>query len=305
MRDPRVQLRNPIIAGLLAFLIPGAGHWYQGRRFKATINFVGILTLFFWGMILGNWQPVYSQIVLSSDAAESNLHRRTFGQPEPGSDEFLHLGQAVQSQPQLSMSYGYWAQCLVGLPALPALVQEFRFRSDEHDAKLLESPIKGKFRGVLIEGGRSKHVKGDIQLEPVRPEGSRSVQGTLKAVGEDGAVTEYPLGGTIRLGRSVFGSPERLVECNVVGENRYQADGIKGFVDRPFYNWFQAPRDNFELDRLHGTLSRKFDIATVFTWIAGLLNLLAIWDAVDGPAYGYGDEKPEEEESDEKKTEKT
>ena len=37
-------------------------------------------------------------------------------------------------------------------------------------------------------------------------------------------------------------------------------------------------------------------MASVFTWIAGLLNLLVIWDAVDGPAYGYGDEKKEEDE---------
>ena len=34
----------------------------------------------------------------------------------------------------------------------------------------------------------------------------------------------------------------------------------------------------------------------MFTWIAGLLNLMAIWDAYDGPAYGYGDEEPEDEE---------
>ncbi|MFN9718149.1 MAG: DUF6677 family protein [Planctomycetota bacterium] len=301
MRDPRVPLRNPIIAGVLAFLIPGLGHWYQGRRLKATINFVGVLTLFFWGMILGNWQPVYSQLVLSTDAAESNLHRRAFGQPEPGSDEFLHLGQAVQSQPQLSFAYGYGAQFLVGLPALPALVQEMRFRSDKHDARMLDTPINASFRGVLIEGGRSKPVKGKITLEPVRPEGSRSVSGLLKAVEADGSMTEYPLGGTIRLGRAVFGSPERLVECNILGERRYQSDGIKGFINRPVWNWYQAPRDNFELDRLHGVLSRKFDIATVFTWIAGLLNLLAIWDAVDGPAYGYGDEKPDDQEADDKK----
>jgi hypothetical protein len=36
-------------------------------------------------------------------------------------------------------------------------------------------------------------------------------------------------------------------------------------------------------------------MALVFTWVAGLLNLLAIWDAADGPAYAYGDEKPDDE----------
>ncbi|MFN9825440.1 MAG: hypothetical protein ACK58J_14935, partial [Planctomyces sp.] len=33
-----------------------------------------------------------------------------------------------------------------------------------------------------------------------------------------------------------------------------------------------------------------YDVAAVLTWIAGLLNLMAIWDAAQGPAYGYGDE---------------
>jgi hypothetical protein len=30
-----------------------------------------------------------------------------------------------------------------------------------------------------------------------------------------------------------------------------------------------------------------------FTMIAGLLNILVILDAVEGPAYGYGDVEPE------------
>ena len=37
-------------------------------------------------------------------------------------------------------------------------------------------------------------------------------------------------------------------------------------------------------------LGRSYEIALLFTWVAGLLNLLAIWDAYEGPAYGYGDE---------------
>ena len=68
-------------------------------------------------------------------------------------------------------------------------------------------------------------------------------------------------------------------------------------------NWFQAPRDTLELDRLTGELSQNFDIGSVFTWIAGLLNLMAIWDAAEGPAYGYGDEEenPDDEEPDDAK----
>lgn len=298
MKDPRLQLKNPLIAAVLALLMPGAGHWYQGRRFKATIYSVGILTLFFWGMILGNWQPVYSQLVSSAGSASSDLHDAE----ELGSDYNLHLGQTVDWPPRMNFSFGYAAQFMVGLPAMPALVQEMRFRSDRHDAKVLDAPVSGPFHGMLIENGLSSHVSGDISVEPIRPEGSRTVKGVLKVVGADGGSKEYPLSGTIRLGRAVFGSPDRLIECSIENSSSYSANGIKGFVSRPFINWYQAPRDGFELDRLHGNLSRKFDIATVFTWIAGLLNLLAIWDAAGGPAYGYGDEKPEDEEDDDKRS---
>jgi hypothetical protein len=43
-----------------------------------------------------------------------------------------------------------------------------------------------------------------------------------------------------------------------------------------------------------------FELALVFTWIAGLLNILAVWDALEGPAYGYGDEEPEPSEGERK-----
>ena len=51
---------------------------------------------------------------------------------------------------------------------------------------------------------------------------------------------------------------------------------------------------------MHSRLSQKFDIACVFTWIAGLLNIMAVWDAFDGPAYGYGDEDVDESDNNKK-----
>jgi hypothetical protein len=65
---------------------------------------------------------------------------------------------------------------------------------------------------------------------------------------------------------------------------------IEGTVSRPFWNWFQAPLEDKALEEIHGRLGRRYALAEVITWIAGLLNLLAIWDALEGPAYGYGDE---------------
>ena len=283
MRDTRLDLKNQLIAGVLAFLIPGAGHWYQGRRFKATIYSVCILTLFVWGMILGSWQPVYSQLVHRTRAESAQLEKAT---------------------PPTNFSFGYAAQFFAGAPAFPALIQESRFRNETAELDILDAPITSDFSGILrlqTENGESaRAVSGQINIAPVNPEGSREIEGTLTVI-QDGKTEEFGIGGTLEIGREVFGSPRRDLRCSVVSTNGLElpTNGtLQGTVARSFLNWFQAPRDSQELDRLHGDLSRKFDIASVFTWIAGLLNLLAIWDAADGPAYGYGDEKPREDDDD-------
>ena len=59
MSQPTVDLKNRYLAALLAWMVPGLGHWYQGRKFKAVLYGVGILSLFFAGMVLGDWKVVY------------------------------------------------------------------------------------------------------------------------------------------------------------------------------------------------------------------------------------------------------
>ena len=44
-------------------------------------------------------------------------------------------------------------------------------------------------------------------------------------------------------------------------------------------------------------MGKFFELAKIFTWIAGLLNILAVWDAFEGPAYGYGDEEESTDEA--------
>lgn len=290
MKDPRLQLKNPVVAALLAFAIPGAGHWYQGRRFKATIYSVCILTIFVWGMILGGGQPVYSQLIYRSDG------------PAP-------TAQLQPSPLRMKFSFGYAAQVIVGAPAWPGLIQEMRMRNAEAKTDWIDAPIESDFHGMLSRrfGGQSSEmVSGRIELAPANENGSSVVTGTLHALLADGSKQDLPLTGDVQLGREVFGSPRRELRCEVVGQDE---DGnevrfeLEGSVRRSFMNWFQAPRDTLELDRLNGELSQNFDIGSVFTWIAGLLNLMAIWDAAEGPAYGYGDEEenPDDEEPDDAK----
>lgn len=88
----RFDLRNRSLAAFLAWLIPGAGHFYQGRRSKAAIFFIAIMTTWFVGFAIGGGHVVYASWV-------------------PG-----------------DRRWNYACQVGAGLVALPALVQANRMR---------------------------------------------------------------------------------------------------------------------------------------------------------------------------------
>ncbi|MGB0742544.1 MAG: DUF6677 family protein, partial [Planctomycetaceae bacterium] len=162
MTDPRVPLKNPAVAALLALLIPGAGHWYQGRKFKSSIYFSGILILFVWGMIAGQGQPVYSHLV----------QPRTPDSP-----------QYERDKPAMSVSWGYGAQVLTGIPAWPAILQKIRCQQKDDSVNFLDHEIDAPFVGVIKQDdGRQtsrRAVTGQLRLQPVDPAGNRTVNGTL------------------------------------------------------------------------------------------------------------------------------
>ncbi len=99
-----IDLKDPLLAGVLAWLVPGLGHWYQGRRAKAGLYFVCIMGLFAYGVYLSS----SNQACLSGNGT-------------------IGYGRAVY----FSWRAGDWrlpylCQIGVGLPALPALVQANR-----------------------------------------------------------------------------------------------------------------------------------------------------------------------------------
>lgn len=143
-----IDLKDPVKAAILAWLVPGLGHLYQGRRAKGLLFMVCILGTFFYGMVLSEGRAVY--------AAWTDWDQR----------------------------YAYICQVGVGAPALPALVQTY-----------------------LVRSGREP-LAGGIMAPPATPG---------------------------------------------------------------------------ELNDLHRRLNRYFELGTVFTMIAGLLNILVIYDAWGGP----------------------
>jgi hypothetical protein len=154
MSQNPIPLRNPRTAAFLAWLIPGAGHFYQGRTGKAILYATCILTLYFLGFAMGEGKIVYWRWV----------------NPLNNPEKFCLY---------------YLGQFFVGLFSLPALIQ-----------------------------------------------------GTL----------QY-----------------------------FQIPTILG--------GFMAVPDQNVLNGLHPRLGKLVEIGSMYTAVAGLLNILAIYDAYEGPAY--------------------
>ncbi len=95
----KIDLRNRALAALLAWLIPGAGHFYQGRNAKGGLYMACILTTYIVGFAIGGAHVVYASWI-------------------PG-DRRWH----------------YACQLGVGLPAFPAMVEGLRMkRATERDS---------------------------------------------------------------------------------------------------------------------------------------------------------------------------
>ncbi|MGD0897313.1 MAG: DUF6677 family protein [Thermoguttaceae bacterium] len=185
---PQVSLRDPFTAGVLAWLLPGLGHAYQGRYPKAVLFFVVILGTFLYGLWLG-------------------------------SDKEVGWGRVVYfSFRRDDLRLPYLCQVGIGLPALPALVQAELARHG-----------KGPLCHALMAPPKLR-ASDPPALEPKDP-GRKTVAEVCK------------------------------------------------------------------------DLSRFFELGTVYTMIAGLLNVLAIYDACCGPVAAEPVKKKEDEDQDEPKGE--
>jgi hypothetical protein len=143
-----IDLRDPPVAALLAWLWPGAGHLYQRRTGKGLLFMVCILGTYFFGLALGEGKVVYA------------------------------------SWNQIDRRWQFPLQLGVGLPAAPAVAQS-----------------------LTVRGGNP-----------------------------------------------------------------------------PMLNGLMAPpKDQATLSAWHKDLNMRFELGTLYTMIAGLLNVLAIWDAYGGP----------------------
>ena len=57
-----IELREPWLAALLAWVLPGLGHVYQGRVGKGLLFFICVLGTFAYGMYIGGGKVVYAAV---------------------------------------------------------------------------------------------------------------------------------------------------------------------------------------------------------------------------------------------------
>jgi hypothetical protein len=254
-----------MLAALLTFLVPGLGQLFQGRVFKGLVYGICITGMFMYGSALAEWKAVQAP----------PFHYR------------------VKNRTLLALKYA--AQFGMGTPAVAALIQTRRYLSEDNRiprtlAAPITEPFEGTFTTYPTDAGRlDTPVKGTLTLETVQGGFGETIGGKFVGQTDAGKPIELALRENVDLDRPIAADWKR----HVSGDGR-AADGVSGqlhgSIPRPIQNWFGSPLDDAEEQELEGRLGKWHELAVVLTWIAGLLNMLAIWDALEGPAYGYNDD---------------
>lgn len=270
--QPTLSLRDPVVAAILAFLVPGAGHLYQGRVLKSVIYAGCVFGLFGWGMAMAGGQCV--------------SFRPATGEFAGNRKEFIH----------------YLGQVGAGLVALPAVVQYRRYFSPANqrptpeamtaDFEGLYQPTRGTeglpdeqslVAGTLTLSGKASTYGGT----------TGSLQGQV--VAEDGTPRDLSFTVTLQdveVDRRIDAAKRRPVRGAAIDEVGRVVGQIEGSIPRPLLDRYQVPLSPEAERQINRRLGTTFDLAAVMTMIAGLLNFLAIYDAYAGPAFGYELPKP-------------
>lgn len=266
MNDPRIRLKNRMLAVFLAWLLPGAGHLYQGRRLKSAIYFCSIVGLWVMAMHLSEWKVMAAPI-------------KTPGESRP-----------------IILVLKFGAQSGIGLPAIAAVVQGERAKDDGNiRINKLDEPLESEFIGRVNYRGETQQVQedvvGTVTFERTQGDFGLKLTGHLVGTTSDGTAVDLRLGESASLARPVEGDDRRILTAQIVDESGLIGE-LRGTVPRPVANWLFVPLNQQQELDLHRRLGKYHELATLLSVVAGLLNVLAIFDAYGGPAYGYGDEEP-------------
>ena len=186
------SLRDPKIAALLAWILPGAGHFYQKRYLKGCIFMVCILSTFLYGLVIGQGRVVYAS-----------------NRPNDFRWQFI-------------------CQSGFGMPSILAIAQSMKVKNGRDPFFVLCERYPAGYQDA----------NGDLrEFEKIPAD---------EAASFDGPVIK---------------------------------DGFMAPPHGPV-----TPEANDVLGMWHAEMRQFYDLGTLFTVVAGLLNMLAIYDAFAGPA---------------------
>jgi len=117
-----VKNKNPYVALILGWLIPGAGHLKKKKKAKALAFLLSLSITFFIGLILGDYRNVYFDLV--------NSKLTTFGQLPMGLIAILTMlktrisGPAIELMPDYSIGTSF--TCIAGLLNVLVMCSAFR-----------------------------------------------------------------------------------------------------------------------------------------------------------------------------------
>lgn len=279
MSDPRIPLKNRFLAGLLGFLFPGAGHLYQGRLFKAVVYSICILALFLTGMVMADWKAIQPP--------------GKFGMK--GTPLYFDDGRGNDAGSGIR-TLKFVAQGSLGIPTIVSITQNRRYGHASHaPVTELKSPLDTSFHGFVNlktgTGNKEGYASGTVHLEPAAGEFGRSQIGGTFSGTLEGEPIELTLESNVELGPELGADRFRGLQATLRDTEGNHCGEIQGGIPRAFLNRFMMTMNPDEENELQTQLGKRHELAMVLTWIAGLLNILAIWDAVEGPAYGFGDEE--------------
>lgn len=112
-----IDLRNPVVAAVLSWAVPGLGQLYQGRTAKGGLFMAAILTTFIFGLWLGGGRVVYAALPSAADVQEARGLRRG-------------IRAIIKQAP-------FVCQACAGVVTLPAVLQAARLGGPDREPWLI------------------------------------------------------------------------------------------------------------------------------------------------------------------------
>ena len=256
-----VDLKDRGLAAFLAWLIPGLGHLYQGRTAKAGLFFVCIMGTFLYGLYLGS------------------------------GDELLMFNTSLQFQDELDRG---------------VIPQDLRLDFERHKVAG-QANVRSLSQNASVsteeEGSRWRITDGSV-VYTVRKEGNRlSILGKLgwaRVVYFSWRRGDKRLAYLCQVGIGLPALPA-LMQASRMGSGKRV--WLNGFMAPPWipssgaaWNHPDRNRNQPSDDELNYHLAPFLELGKHFTMIAGLLNILAIYDAWAGPVFSETARKKEDED---------